>query len=186
MSLFSDPVQFEMTYKQFFSMLTGFAFQYVEDTDIAEDIVQEVFSNVWNQSDQIEIRTNIKSYLFGAVRNACLNHLRHQKVERLHAEETARHRTLDRVAFMEMDELQAKVNEALSKLPEKRRQIFELSRFEGKKYHEIAEELKISIKTVETQMSRALKVMREVLSSYMVYLIVFYLTMLIELCQGKT
>ncbi len=185
MSLFKDPVQFEIAYKQFFPMLTGFAFRYVEDRDVAEDIVQEVFSKTWHQSDRIEIRTNVKSYLFGAVRNACLNHLKHQKVVETYAKEATGHQAPDQAAFMEMDELQEKINQALDQLPEKRRQIFELSRFEGKKYHEIAEELDISIKTVETQMSRALKVIRKVLGSYWVYLIIFSWILLLEACRGK-
>ncbi len=185
MALFKDPVQFEMAYKQFFSMLVGFAFQYVEDSDTAEDIVQEVFSNLWNQSEDLEVKTNMKSYLFGAVRNACLNHLRHLKVVESHAQATLQPEETDQAGFMEMDELQEKLESALGQLPEKRRQIFELSRFEDKKYHEIAEELDISVKTVETQMSRALKVMREVLGSYLVYLIIFTLIMILEGCRGK-
>jgi len=165
-------------------MLVGFAYQYVEDHDISEDIVQEVFSKIWNNSEEIDIRTNVKSYLFGAVRNACLNHLRHEKVKEIHIRE-ARHEVIDGEAFLEMDELQQKINTALDQLPEKRRQIFELSRFEGKKYYEIAEELNISVKTVETQMSRALKVMREVLSTYLIYLILFSWMIFWEACKGK-
>ena len=185
MASFSDPLQFEVAYKQFFSALVGFAFQYVDDRDTAEDIVQEVFSNVWNQADHIDVRTTIKSYLFGAVRNACLNHLKHQKVVATHAKETTANEAIDQLAFLEMDELREKIDQALDQLPEKRRQIFELSRFEEKKYHEIAEELNLSIKTVETQMSRALKVMREVLGSYLLYLIIFSLIIFIEACRGK-
>lgn len=184
MSPFNDPLQFEMAYKQFFPMLVRFAFQYVEDRDTAEDIVQEVFSNIWNQADHIEIRTQIKSYLFGAVRNACLNHLKHQKVVATHAKENPGQAMLVQGEFLEMDELQEKINQALGQLPEKRRQIFELSRFEGKKYHEIAEELDISIKTVETQMSRALKVLRKALGSYLMSLIIFFLMMLLKACRG--
>ena len=179
-----DPMQFEITYKQYFSPLVGFAYQYVEDGDIAKDIVQEVFSKVWNQSNELEIRTNIKSYLFGAVRNACLNHLRHEKVKEAHENEAGQ-AFIDGVDFLEMEELEEKINEALNKLPEKRRQIFELSRFEEKKYHEIASELDVSIKTVETQMSRALKTMREVLGSYLLYVLIFYLVLLLEACKGK-
>ncbi len=182
--ILSDPIQFEMAYKQYFSMLVGFAFQYVEDGDAAEDVVQEVFSNVWNQSDRLEIQTNLKSYLFGAVRNACLNHLRHQKVVQSHANEIDEGAFASQEEFLEMDELQEKINQALDQLPEKRRQIFELSRFEDKKYHEIAEELDISVKTVETQMSRALKAMREALGSYLLYLMVFY-WIISEACRGK-
>ena len=184
MSPFNDPAQFEMAYKQFFSMLVRFAFQYVEDKDTAEDIVQEVFSNIWNQADRIDIRTHIKSYLFGAVRNACLNHLKHQKVVATHAKENPGQATLDQGAFLEMDELREKINQALAQLPEKRRQIFELSRFEEKKYHEIAKELNISIKTVETQMSRALKVLRKALGSYLTLMIIFLLMILVKGCRG--
>lgn len=185
MALFTDQVQFEIAYKQYFSMLVGFAFQYVEDSDTSEDIVQEVFSNLWNQSDHLDVKTNLKSYLFGAVRNACLNHLRHQKVVEAHADEVVAGKEEGLSDFMEMDELRDKIESALAQLPEKRRQIFELSRFEEKKYHEIAEELDISIKTVETQMSRALKVMREVLGSYLMYAIIVSLLLLLESCRGK-
>ena len=180
----SDPVQFEIAYKQYFSSLVGFAYQYVEDSDTSEDIVQEMFGKLWNKADGIDIRTNLKSYLFGAVRNACLNFLRHQKVVESHESDLG-DREVQQIAFLEMDELQGKVDEALAQLPEKRRQIFELSRFEEKKYHEIAEELDISIKTVETQMSRALKVMREMLGSYIIYAIVASLIFLINSCRGK-
>jgi RNA polymerase sigma-70 factor, ECF subfamily len=185
MALFGDRIQFEIAYKQYYSMLVGFAFQYVEDGDVAEDVVQEVFSNLWIQSDRIEVKTNARSYLFGAVRNACLNHLKHLKVVESHAKMSIQPEAADQTDFMEMDELKSKIDSALAQLPEKRRQIFEMSRYEEKKYHEIAKELNISIKTVETQMSRALKVMREVLGSYLLYVIVFSLIMLIEGCRGK-
>lgn len=184
MTNLSDPVHFEMAYKQYFSSLVGFAYQYVEDSDTSEDIVQEMFGKLWNKVEGIDIRTNLKSYLFGAVRNACLNYLRHQKVVENHEAENEGG-TVHQINFLEMDELQEKVEEALAQLPEKRRQIFELSRFEEKKYHEIAEELDISVKTVETQMSRALKVMREVLGSYITYLIVATLIFLLTNCRGK-
>ncbi len=166
-------------------MLVGFSFQYVEDGDVAEDVVQDVFSNLWNQSDRIEVKTNVKSYLFGAVRNACLNQLKHLKVVKSHENATIQSEAADTSDFMEMDELQKKIESALCQLPEKRRQIFEMSRFEGKKYHEIADELDISIKTVETQMSRTLKVMRDILGSYLTYLIIISLIMVIEGCRGK-
>lgn len=180
-----DPAQFELAYKQYFTMLVGFAYNYVEDADTAEDIVQELFSNIWNQSDTIEIRTNLKSYLFGAVRNACLNHLKHQKVVASHAQETMQVDHSDQVDLLEMDELQEKINEVLDQLPEKRRQIFEMSRFEGKKYHEIAAELDISVKTVETQMSRTLKVLREALGNYLLYVLIVSIVLLMEACRGK-
>ena len=185
MALFGNSTEFEIVYKQYYSMLVGFSFQYVEDGDVAEDVVQEVFSNLWNQSDRIEIKTNTKSYLFGAVRNACLNHLKHLKVVDSHEKSSMQSEAYDPSDFLEMDELQSKIDTALAQLPEKRREIFEMSRFEGKKYHEIADELDISVKTVETQMSRTLKVMRKVLGSYLVYLIIFSFIIVMEGCRGK-
>ncbi|MEM6737105.1 MAG: RNA polymerase sigma-70 factor [Bacteroidota bacterium] len=182
---FSDPARFEVLYKQYFPMLVGFAFQYVENSDIAKDVVQEVFSKVWNNAKNLDIRTNEKSYLFGAVRNACLNHLRHEGVKKEHASETSRQSFIEQEAFLEMDELQEKINKALDDLPEKRRQIFELSRFENKKYSEIAKELNLSVKTVETQMSRALKALREVLGSYLLYFLVLSLVFWVEACKGR-
>ena len=71
-------------------MLVGFAFQYVDDGDIAEDLVQEVFGNIWKSANDLTIRTNEKSYLFGAVRNACMNHLRHQTVKATYETESSK------------------------------------------------------------------------------------------------
>ncbi len=141
----------------------------------AEEVVQEVFSQLWSKSDNIQVRTNIKSYLYGAVRNGCLNNLKHQKVIYAHQEHAKHDQNYHTDNFLELNELQDKIDHGLSQLPDKCREIFEMSRFEDKKYKEIAEELNLSIKTVETQMGRALKVMRKELSNYIptVLLIVF-------------
>ena len=184
MTNLSDPIQFETAYKQYYSSLVGFAFQYVEDSSTSEDLVQEMFSKLWKKPEEFDIRTNVKSYLFGAVRNACLNHLRHEKVIRAHAEASTRE-VSDQVDFLEMDELQDLIQKVLDQLPEKRREIFELSRYEGMKYQEIADELGISVKTVETQMSRTLKALREAVGSYLIWLIVISMIFFLMNCQGE-
>lgn len=163
-----DEKQFETLFKSYFQALTAFAYQYLNDSIQSEETVQEVFTQLWQKADQIEIRSNIKSYLYGAVRNSCLNQLKHNKVIQAH-EESVRFHGEEGTAhdFLELEELQSKIKYALDELPEKCRQIFEMSRFEEKKYKEIAEELNLSIKTVETQMGRALKVMRNVLGTYL-------------------
>ena len=158
---------FEKIYKDYYRPLCAFAYDYVADHDIAEETVQEMFSTVWSKAGQIEIRTNVKSYLYGAVRNSCLNFLKHEKIKRKHEAYELQKSELEEIDFLELDELQAEIEQALNKLPEKCRRIFEMSRYEDKKYSEIAEELDISIKTVETQMSCALKVMRESLGKYL-------------------
>ncbi len=162
-----DPDTFESVFRSYYDQLAAFAYQYVSNTDLAEEIVQEMFSNLWAKSDGITIKTSIKSYLYGSVRNACLNHLKHLKVQKQHQEYEMQKSDFQEVDFLELDELQQKIDEALAKLPTKCREVFELSRFEEMKYKEIAVELNISIKTVESQMGRALKVMRDSLGKYL-------------------
>ncbi|MCV9386335.1 RNA polymerase sigma-70 factor [Reichenbachiella ulvae] len=177
---FSDEKQFELLFKEFYQPLTAFAFQYLKDSIEAEETIQEIFSTLWQKSEEIEIRTTVKSYLYGAVRNNCLNQLKHKKVIQAH-EETVRFQGEESNGedFLELEELQQRIDSALDSLPEKCRQIFEMSRFEDKKYKDIAEELDLSIKTVETQMSRALKVMRAALGQYLTVL-VLWVSWLIE------
>lgn len=163
----SSENDFEQVFKDHYQQLTAFAYQYVESHETAEELVQDVFTNVWIKSSQIEIRTAVKSYLYGAVRNASLNFLKHKKIERRYEEQEQHKSSWFETDFLELDELQNEIKGALDQLPEKCRQIFEMSRFEEKKYKEIAEELDLSIKTVENQMGRALKVMRSALSRHL-------------------
>ncbi len=162
---------FEKVFQDFYQPLAAFAYQYLSDHDLAEEMVQETFSSIWQKAEQIEVRTTVKSYLYGAVRNRCLNHLKHEKVVLQHQAYELHKDAFDQVDFVELEELQSEIEKALAQLPEKCRQIFVMSRYEEKKYHEIADELGISVKTVETQMSRALKVMRTSLHRYLPLLI---------------
>ena len=163
----SNPKAFEKVFHAYYRPLANFAFQYLQDHDEAEEIVQEAFSAIWQKREGLEIKTNLRSYLYGAVRNGCLNNLKHQKVIQNHEVYAMGQAEEDASDTLELDELQSMIDAALDQLPEKCRQIFEMSRYDGMKYTEIADELGISIKTVETQMSRALKVMRRELRHYL-------------------
>ena len=174
----SSEITFEKVFKAYYQQLAAFAYQYVEDHATAEEIVQDVFTNVWSKSDQIEIRTAIKSYLYGAVRNACLNFIKHKKIQKRYEEHELRRSEGYETDFMELDELQEEIEAGLAQLPEKCRRIFEMSRFEEKKYKEIADELGLSIKTVENQMGRALKVMRTALSRHLPSFIFWFISVL--------
>ncbi len=163
----TDEKTFEQVFHSYYSQLCAFAYQYLQDRDQSEEMVQDVFSNVWTKAGQIEVRTTVKSYLYGATRNACLNFLKHEKIERRYEHQEIKRVDYMETDFLELEELQNEIDAALSRLPDKCRQIFIMSRYEEKKYQEIADELGISVKTVETQMGRALKVMRESLGKYL-------------------
>ncbi len=163
----TDQKVFEQLFNEHYASLCAFAFHYTEDHQVAEDIVQDVFSTLWENADKVEIRTNLKSYLLGAVRNAALNYLKHSKiVDRYQQEEKTTPAPALSHDFLEFEELHEQIEQALDQLPPKCREVFEMSRVEEMKYSEIAKNLDISIKTVETQISRALKVMRQVLGHY--------------------
>lgn len=136
---------------------------------MAEEIVQEVFLYIWERRETWDVRTSAKSYLFAAVRNAATSYLRHERVVRQREAETVElfirpAATAD--ARVTTAELVAAVQRAVSRLPERCRLIFTLHREQGLTYPEIAEVLDISPKTVEVQMGRALKALRQALAGF--------------------
>lgn len=163
-----DRSLFEQLFKKHFAHLCNFAQQYVGDADTAQDLTQKVFIRLWEKREKIDPQQAIQSYLFTSVRNRCLNHIRDHKKYRSQILD------LDASDFevvvqedgLALEELQEKIAAALQELPEKCRQVFEMSRFREMKYKDIAEELDISQKTVEAHMSKALKSLRESLQEY--------------------
>lgn len=178
---FRDERAFETLFRKHYPALVNFSIKYVTDQEAAEEIVQDVFLNIWSKSENLHIHTTIKSYLFGAVRNASLNFLKHQKVRQAYVDkQMLKVNQPEHVDFLELDELKERISAAMDKIPTKCREIFELNRFEGKRYKEIAEELNLSLKTVENQMGKALKILREELGEYLPILL-----FLISLHGGK-
>ena len=171
-----DITAFEMIFKTYYQPLCNYAYSFVHDRDEAEEIVQATFLSVWEKKDNLTIHTGVKPYLYAMVRNAALNVLKHEKIKQQHAtvELAVAERSAESVTRTVMaSELEDRIYRALNKLPEQCRLVFKLSRFEELKYAEIAEQLNISIKTVENQMGKALKIMREQLKDYLPLLIVF-------------
>lgn len=174
-----DKQAFEALFRSFFPSLVLFAQKYVPDQDTAKEIVHTVFLNLWEKRQQVDTGSPMKSYLFTSVHNRCLNYIRDQK--KFDKDET-RFQKFDSTEFsdgadrLEEQELEQRIYDALQALPEKCRAIFMLNRFDGLKYAEIAEKLNISVKTVETQMSRALRILREKLVDYLGMIILFMLT----------
>jgi len=136
----------------------------------AKEIVQGLFLKIWIKRNELDINTSVKSYLYRAVQNYALNHLHQQKVKQKYIINKAHfpnQSSENGQLKMEEEELKILIKSAVLKLPDKRRKIFELSRYENMKYTQIAEHLTISVKTVEAQMSKSLKYLRQVLKEYL-------------------
>ena len=170
-----NKVLFEQLFKTHYVALCHFANQLVQDMDSARDIAQKVFIKLWENRETIDPQRSVQSYLYTSVRNRCLNHIRDRKKYRSQVLDLE---IMDiEITFEEdktgLEDLEKKIAEALSALPEKCRQVFEMSRFQELKYKDIAAQLDISEKTVEAHMSRALKTLREELKEYFPLLLLF-------------
>lgn len=156
-----DKQAMEGLFREHYRGLCAFALQYVKDADRAEDLVQDLFFRLWLEREKVNITTSVKAYLFASVRNRCLNAVKVQGRMRSLVEERDEVVEEEERAEDEHTERIARVHAAIEALPEERRKVFKLSRYEGLKYHEIAERLGISVKTVDNQMGKALKTLRE-------------------------
>ncbi len=165
-----DVTAFDVVFRQWYEPLCHYACRLADgDMDEAEDLVQQAFVKLWEQHARLEVNWSLKSYLYKTVHNACLNRLRSRKVQSKYLDFNAQQ--LDTMHTLPDDtspELLERFQRAMDALPPQCRHIFELSRFETLKYREIADQLGISIKTVETQMGKALRVMRTQLADYLV------------------
>ena len=173
----TEEQAFELIFRKYYVRLCGFANKFIANAAEAEEIVQEVFLNIWAKKDRLKLDDEIKPYLFKSVQNLCFNFIEHQKVidnyysviEVVYKNQKEDFDTYESVLFTEF---QAKVDEAIGSLPEECRKIFRMSREDGLKYTEIASKLGLSVKTVETQMSRALSKLKTELKDYLCVLIV--------------
>ena len=170
-------VAFHTLFKKYFSALTLFSYKILKDEDMARDVVQTVFTKFYEQRETLDIRISLKSFLYQSVRNRSLNELKSQQIKNRHHENIFVQSTElsdDGDAFMEEAELEMKIVQAIGQLPGQCRKIFEMSRMEGMTNSEIADDLNLSKRTVETQISKALKTLRihlqEFLPSFLFFL----------------
>jgi RNA polymerase sigma-70 factor (family 1) len=157
----------EELFKTYYRPLSVFAVKYLEDLEISKEIVQDLFAFLFETRKSLVITVSLESYLYRSVRNRCLNHIHKQQTRekhlaRLHAESA---NPEDLEAMIRETELEHLVFRIVSSLPPRCREIFMLSRVDGRSNEEIAKMLKISKRTVETQVSNALKALREQLPS---------------------
>jgi RNA polymerase sigma-70 factor (ECF subfamily) len=165
-----DNDAFDAVFRANYASLVGTAERMLQRRDVAEEIVQDVLLELWRRRETLVVEDSLRGYLFRATRNRALNHLRHGAIERraepeLSAEHEERGATAH--AALVEEEIGVAVKRAVAELPPRCREVFELSRVEGLKYAEIAAALGISVKTVEAQMGKALRILRERLAQWL-------------------
>ena len=157
----TDNINIEDLFKFNYRPLCMYALHYLQDTDLAEDIVQESFTTLWEKIGQGFPIINRRTYLYMTVRNRCLDHLRRKGIP------TESLKPYDTYGIIEEDDaeqrsaIEARLWTAIDSLPEKCRQIFLMSKRDGLKYEEIAEELGLSVNTVRNQISKALNILKD-------------------------
>lgn len=166
---------FEETFRKYYQSLCNYANSILKEMDEAEEVVQNLFLSIWEKRSDLEINISLKSYLYRAVHNHCLNRIKHLKVREEYQQYAtnfydASYESVSQTVMK--NELETKIEEAIRKLPEQCRLIFRMSRFEELKYHEIAEQLELSPKTVENQIGKALKILRVELAEYLPLIII--------------
>jgi RNA polymerase sigma-70 factor (ECF subfamily) len=168
-----DERAFKALFQKYYSSMCHFARQFLNDSEMAEETVQDMFVRIWEKRSSLNIETSVKHYFFRSVRNHCLNQIQHQKIRQQYAsrmKETAYQEIDPDQNYIEVD-LMERIEKSIDSLPAKRQEIFRLSREQGLKYKEIAEKLNISIKTVEAQMGLALKHLRDELKEFSNHLV---------------
>lgn len=160
---------FETAFKEHFKGLHSYAYTIVKDDIMAEEMVQNVFFKLWKNKETLDINQSFTAYLYRSVYHESLNYIKHLKVKSAYRAHAARHmdninNATDR---LKLKELEVQLDKALKELPEQCRTIFQMSRFEELKYMEIAGRLGISVKTVENQMGKALRILRTKLADFL-------------------
>lgn len=163
-----DKGAFELIFNQYFSIMVLYAARFMDTREEAEEIAQDVFVKFWEKCESLDPDSSIKSYLYRSVHNSCLNAIKHDKVKDAYKQHVAQflehsYSYADDVEINDPDSIRNRIDKEIDKLPPRCSEIFKLSRFEGLKYQEIADHLEISVKTVEVQMGKALKILRETL-----------------------
>jgi RNA polymerase sigma-70 factor (ECF subfamily) len=168
---------FEIIFATYYSNLHSYAYSFVKDEDVAYDIVQDVFTVLWEKRHQITMLGFINAYLFRSVQNKCLNYIEHERIKNIHIGNSQNQQYAANISFLNSlggengsiyeKELTDLIDKTINALPDKCRQVFKLSRGDGLKNREVAEKLNISIKGVEKHIKIALSRLRIALDDYL-------------------
>jgi len=180
-----DEETYIFLFREYYVSLCAYSRRFVGRKDIAEEIVSDTFFKIWENRTKIAINTSVKAYLFQAVCNNSLNYLRRLKLE-IKLEEFFRETAFENIAFEEpldeievqsllMTDINQKIEEVVSQLPEQQKKAFQLKRIEGKKTKEVAEIMGLSVKTVEMHLTKATLNLRQKLKDYLPAFLLFML-----------
>jgi RNA polymerase sigma-70 factor (ECF subfamily) len=170
-----DRSAFEAIYHEYADMLYHLCLQYINEPSVAEEIVQDAFVKLWEVKESLKEELGVRNYLYTITKNNCLLHIRKEQIvmknsrDLCYLEMQFNYEAMSSLAdsIVEFDELKDRIDSAIDALPENLKEVFLLSRFEELKYKEIAEQLDVSVKTVEARMSKALVILRKDLKEYL-------------------
>ena len=169
--LLGDKSAFSIIFAYYYADLVMFACTFLKDKQEAEEVVQDMFIRLWENRQALFITTSLKSFLLKSVQNKCIDTIRHLKIMDKYQMLVRDNPLLfenDTENYLLHSELENDLNKALRKFPEEISQVFIQSRFNGFTYHEIADQLKISVRTVEVRMGKALALLRDELKDYLI------------------
>lgn len=168
---------FSLLFQTYYADLVLFCGNFIKEKSSCEDIVQSIFLKLWSDRQHIEIETSLKSYLLKAVRNSCFDEFRHLEIVRQYESnyENSMLEVYDTENYILYSDLHAQLCQALEQVPAPYREAFNLNRFEGLKYKEIAERLNVSERTVEVRISKTLELLRKHLKDFFIFLFSLYI-----------
>lgn len=163
----NEEEDFEVVFRKYFTKLVYFAMEYVADFETAREITQETMVTLWDKRHELNLKKDLSGYLYTLVKNRALNHLKHQLAIKKY-QNYAQHRYLDYLLnqtalnnfsfnYIEYKQLSKAIQEAVDSLPEKCKNVFIMSRYDGFSHREIAEKMNISVKTIENHIAVAIK-----------------------------
>jgi RNA polymerase sigma-70 factor (family 1) len=165
-----DPDSFSDIFSAYYKDLVFFAYSITRELLDAEDIVQDTFVKLWEDHEKLNVTVSLKSILLKTIQNKCIDWHRHRRIINNHSSYIINNAPLYEYNidnYLLRSEMEEMIDKALAKLPEKIREAYELHRFEGLKYQEIAAKLNVSIRTVEVRISKALELLRKSLIDYL-------------------
>lgn len=160
-----DTGAFTAIFEAYYKDLVMFAFTFTKNSNNAEEIVQEVFVRLWENRSDVRQYGSLKSFLLKSIQNLCIDEIRHRKVREDYAGDSEIHQLYinDTEDYILYTDLQNRLDDLLAQMPDEMAQTFRMNRFDGLKYQEIAQQLKVSLRTVESRIGKALQILRQAL-----------------------